>query len=86
MGELEKLAQLGLIDLYYGDESRVSMEPCVPYGWQFADEQVFMPSSKGVGLTCFALLSRANGLIFETTRQRITSTFIIEQLEQFSFS
>jgi len=86
LGELEKLARLQLVDLYYGDESRVSMEACVPYGWQFKDENVFMPSSKGAGLNCFALLSRANDCRFETTRQRITSTFIIEQLERLSFS
>ncbi|MFL6283452.1 MAG: hypothetical protein ACJ74Q_09965 [Pyrinomonadaceae bacterium] len=53
MSELEHLSKLGLIDLYYGDESRVSMEPCVPYGWQFAGEDVFMPSIKGAGLNCF---------------------------------
>ena len=86
MGELERLSQSGQIDLYYGDESRVSMEPCVPYGWQFAGEAVFMPSAKGAGLNCFALLSRANGLLFETTRQRITSQFIVGQLERLSFS
>jgi transposase len=84
--ELEKLAQQGLIELYYGDESRVCMEPCVPYGWQFANEEVFVPSSKGVGLNCFALLSRSNNLVFETTRQRLTSDFIIEQFERLSFS
>jgi transposase len=86
LSELEHLSKLGLIDLYYGDESRVSMEPCVPYGWQFAGEDVFMPSIKGAGLNCFALLSRANDLLFETTRQRITSQYIIEQLERLSFS
>jgi transposase len=86
LGELEKLSQQGLIDLYYGDESRVSMEPCVPYGWQFPGENVFMPTSKGRGLNCFALLSRANDLVFETTRQGITSEFIIGQLERLSFS
>jgi hypothetical protein len=82
--ELEQLSQSGLIDLYYGDESRVSLDPCVPYGWQFAGEEVFMPAAKGAGLNCFALLSRANDLIFETTRQRITSRFVIEQLERLS--
>lgn len=86
LNELEKLSKLELIDLYYGDESRVSIDPCVPYGWQFAGEDVFMPTSKGIGLNCFALLSRANDLLFETTRQRITSGFIIEQLERLSFS
>ncbi len=62
------------------------MEPCVPYGWQFKGEEVFMPSAKGAGLNCFALLTRANDLLFETTRQRITSGFIVEQLERLSFS
>ena len=84
--ELERLSQAGLLDLYHGDESRVSMEPCVPYGWQFAGEEVFMPAAKGAGLNCFALVSRANELLFETTRQRVTSEFISEQLERLSFS
>ncbi len=82
LSELEKLSRLELIDLSYGDESRVSMEPCVPYGWQFASESVCMPSSTGVGLNCFALLSRANELLFETTCQRVTSEFIVEHLER----
>lgn len=86
LGELERLSRLGLIDLYYGDESRVSLESCVPYGWQFPGEDVFMPASKGAGLNCFALLSRKNDLVFETTQKRITSEFIIEQLERLSFS
>ena len=86
LGELEQLSRSGLIALYYGDESRVSLDPCVPYGWQFPGEDVFMPAAKGAGLNCFALLSRANDLVFETTRRRITSQFIIERLERLSFS
>ena len=86
LGEFEKLSKLNLIDLYYGDESRVSIEPCVPYGWQFKDERVFMPAARGVGLNCFALLSRGCELLFETTRKRITAQFIVEQLERLSFS
>jgi hypothetical protein len=53
LGELENLSNKRLIDLYYGDESRVSLEPCVPYGWQFADEEVAVPTGKGDGLNCF---------------------------------
>jgi transposase len=83
---LERLSRLKLIDLYYGDESRVSLDPCVPYGWQFAGAEAFMPAAKGAGLNCFALLTRANDLLFETTRQRVTSQFIVEQLERLSFS
>lgn len=67
-------------------ESRVSLDPCVPYGWQFAGEDVFMPAAKGAWVNCFALLTRGNDCRFETTRQRITSQFIVEQLERLSFS
>jgi hypothetical protein len=58
LGELEDLSEEGKIDLYYSDESKVSLTPCIPYGWQFPDEEVVMPTQKGEGLNCFALLKR----------------------------
>ena len=79
------MSEQGLIDLYYGDESRISLEPCVPYAWQFKEEEVFMPSAKGQGLNCFALLSRANMCHFQTTTGAINARFIVEQLENLSF-
>ncbi len=80
------MSKQGWIDLYYGDESRVSLEPCGPYAWQFKGEEVFMPSDKGTGLNCFALLSRGNDCRFETTTQTLNGAFIMEQLERLSFS
>ena len=68
--------------MLYGDESRLSEQPCVPYGWQFADEEVFMPSEKGSGINLFGLISRANRLIFEMTAEKITSAFISGQMEK----
>ena len=44
------MSRENLIDLYYGDEAGVSLEPNVPYGWQFPDEEVSMPSEKGKGI------------------------------------
>ena len=85
LADLEQLARRGLIDLYYGDESRVCLQGCVPYGWQFADEEVFVPSSQGAGLNCFALLTRANRCWFATTKQSMDSAFVVEQLERLSF-
>lgn len=86
MRDLEQLSQAGHIDLYYGDESRVSMEPCVPYGWQFSDEDVFIPSEKCKGLNLFGLLRRDNSFIFKTTSGKVDSDFVIEQLETLAFS
>lgn len=81
---LERLSETGLVELLYGDESRLSEQPCVPYGWQFKDEEVFMPSEKGVGINLFGLISRENRLVFEMTTEKITSEFIIAQMEKLS--
>jgi transposase len=84
LGNLEELSEQGLIDIYYGDQSKVALEPCIPYGWQFADEAVFMPTNKGAGLNCFALLNRGNQCLIETCRENIDSRFILEKLEALS--
>lgn len=81
---MEQFSKRGWIDLYYGDESRVSLEANVPYGWQFPDEDVFTPVEKGGGLNLFGLIGRDNRLIYETTAEKITAQFIFEQLEIFS--
>ncbi|MGN1218233.1 MAG: IS630 family transposase, partial [Phocaeicola sp.] len=57
----EKLQELvqqekdGLIDLYYGDESHICTEGYVPYGWQFRDEDVYIPSERGLRLNIFGM-------------------------------
>ena len=81
LGELETLADKQLIDLSYLDESRVSLEPNVPYGWQFPDEEVSMPSARGGGLNCFAILSRTNQCSVKTSEQTFSAQFIFEQFE-----
>lgn len=84
LGQLEDLSEQRAIDLYYSDESKVSLTPCIPYGWQFPDEEVFMPTQKGEGLNCFALLKRNNECLIETTTKNINSQFILERLEELS--
>ena len=86
LAPFEALSQQGQIDVFYGDESRVSLVPCVPYGWQFADEQVTMPSQKRGGVNCFALLSRDNRLHLRLTEQTIDAAFVSEQLDALSWS
>lgn len=84
LSELERLSESQQIDLFYADEAVVSLEPCVPYAWQFPDEQVAMPSSPGKGVNCFALLTRENRAVVETTGESITAGFIFEQFERLS--
>ena len=84
--ELESLSQQGKIDLLYGHESRLSLQPCVPYAWQFKDEGVGMPSEHGGGVNCFALLGRANLRYAEITEQSITADWIRQRLDRRSLS
>ncbi len=86
LGELERFSENGWLDLYYGDESGVSLEPCVPYGWQFADEDVSMPTAKGKGINCFGLFTRSNKSVSAVSENSIKAEFVIEQLEKLSFS
>lgn len=86
LGKLEQFSREGLLDLYYGDEAGVSMEPNVPYGWQFQDEEVSMPTAKGKALNCFGLFTRNNQSWTATSEQSITGKFVMEQLERFSFT
>ncbi len=83
---MERLSESGTIDLYYGDEAGVSLEPNVPYGWQFRDEAVSMPSEKGSGVNCFGLFRRSLKSWTATSERAIDAAFVVEQLERFSFS
>ncbi len=86
LAEFEWLCEQGHIDLWYGDESRVSLLPCVPYGWQFADERVVMPSQKGGGVNCFALLCRNNHCQAYLTEDKVTAAWISQRLDTLSLS
>jgi len=86
LGLLEAQAELGHIDLYYGDETRISQQGYVPYGWQFDDEDVFIEATKGKSINCFGLLSRNNKFIYRNTEKNINSDFIIETLDELSLS
>jgi transposase len=55
----------------------------VPYGWQFADEVVTLPSEKGGHLNCFALLARDNRCFARTTEGSVTADWIAEQVSEF---
>lgn len=79
------MSEDGLIDLYYGDESGVNLEPNVPYGWQFRDEEISMPSEKGKGINCFGLFTRNNQSWVATSEKAINGKFVMEELERFSF-
>jgi transposase len=85
LGKYEEWSASGMIDLYYGDEAGVALEPNVPYGWQFRDEAVSMPSERGAGINCFGLFTRSNKSWTAISEKTIDAAFVVEQLERFSF-
>ena len=85
LAELEKLSQQGTVQLFYGDETRVCSEGYVPYGWQFPDEDVFIPVVKAYKINVWGLINRHNETQWATTEQNIDAAFIFAQLEQLSF-
>lgn len=82
--ELVNLWREGLIDLRFGDESHVCTSGYVPYGWQFDDEDVFVPAQKEQRLNIFGMVSPDciyDG--FDTT-DSITGELLANYLDDFS--
>ena len=80
LNKAEKLSQQGLIDIFSGDETHVSQEGNVPYGWQFPDEKV-----KGLSINCLGFISRKNKFFYRTTLDTINTDFVFELIEVFSW-
>lgn len=84
LGLLEQQSELGNIDLYYGDETQVSTQGFVPYGWQFHEEEVSILACKEAKINCFGFISRSNDFRYRTTTKSINSDFVIEMLDEWS--
>ena len=84
LSALEELCERGLLDIFYGDEAAICLQGSVCYGWQWADEEVCLPSERGARLSCLALLSRTNKCRFATTTGTIDAAFVAGELEALS--
>jgi len=84
LGLLERQSEKGRIDLYYGDETCISEEGFVPYGWQFDDEDVCIEVQKGRSVNLFGLVSRSNEFIYRISEKNINSDFMLEFLDDLS--
>jgi len=83
---LEQRSETGEIDLYYGDETQISEEGYVPYGWQFKGENIAVKSGRLSRINCFGIITRDNSFVYQTTAGTITADFVIEQLDRFSLT
>jgi len=84
--ELEELDSKGNIILYYADESHVCTNGYVPYGWQFKDEDVYVPSGKSARLNIFGMTTRRNEYKGFTTQKSIDADKVSGYLDLMSFT
>ena len=83
--ELETLFEKGSIDLFYGDESHICTEGHVPYGWQFAGEDVYIPVEKAKRLNIFGMIDRNNRFEGFCTCDSVDAEKVVDFLDRFSF-
>ena len=82
MERLEQQAEKGHIDLFYADETAVSEQGYVPYGWPFKAEGVSIPSRRGKTRSYFGLLSRDNRFRYQAFSHAVTTADVIDCLDR----
>jgi len=82
LAELLALEELGLIELFYGDESGFWQNPVIARAWQFAGEEIRLLPEKGKRLSVFGLLNRQCEGQFWRSEKTIKTEFVIECLEE----
>ena len=64
----------------------VCTEGYVPYGWQFRDENVYIPSGKAQRVNIFGMIDRNNRYHGFTTTESIDAYKVVEYLDAFSLT
>lgn len=82
LSELLALAAVGLIDIYFGDESGFWQNPVIARAWQFAGEEIRLLPEKGRRLSVFGLLNTDCEGKFWTSEKNIKTEFVIDCLEE----
>jgi hypothetical protein len=77
------LEEAGKLKIYYADESGFSLEPCIPYGWQPADEYVRITPMGGKRMNVFGLLANDNDLHAFSTSETINTEMVISCIDEF---
>jgi transposase len=80
--QLQALDKEGKIALYYGDESGFSLTSAIPYGWQFAGEQVATQPRHSQRFNVLGFYHpHANDLYTAARTGRLDSAFVIATLD-----
>jgi len=77
------LEEHGKLDIYYGDESGFSLDPCIPYGWQPPCEYIRIVPANSPRLNVFGILSRDNQLHAYSVEGTINTDIVIACIDDF---
>ena len=80
---LQKLSDLGSLDLRYLDETGFCLTPYIPYAWQDEEETEGLTSQKSKRMNVIGLLNRNNELESYIFEGKITSEIVIKLLDKF---
>lgn len=61
--QLEELAEVGYIDIFYFDESAFSLTPCVPYAWQPKGKNIEIPTCRSKSISVAGFYTKDNKFI-----------------------
>ncbi len=74
---------MGLIELYFGDESAFSMNPRLPYGWTPKGERIKIFPQREKKINLFGVFRPDNFRITYESAENINSDFLIRVLDDF---
>jgi len=80
---LWQLSKADLIDLYFGDESTFSMQPCLPSAWQPKDQPVTIFPQRDKKVNLFGIFRADNLAVTYQTKENINSRFLISAIDDF---
>lgn len=74
----------GECELYYFDETGVSLTPVVPYAWQHPERPLVLPSARSRRLNVLGFMSRTNRCFFHTVTGNVASEQVIAAFDAFA--
>lgn len=78
------LEKQGFVKIYYGDESRFSMNSYLPSAWQPIGKPIAIVPRRSVGINVFGLLSRDMDFHPYTSSHNINSTLVVAFIDDFA--
>lgn len=74
---------MGLIELYFGDESGFSMNPSLPYGWSPLGERIKIFPQRDKKINLFGVFRPDNFCLTYESADNINSDFLIQAIDDF---